>query len=1268
MAKKSSPKKPTATTATKKTASKPAKAKTTTKVPTTKTTSKPTAAKTKAPAKTATPVKPAPTPTATPTPAKPEAPAKPAPAPVVELPTKPPSTAFTKALTKHFGRLGDDDLAAGVTEYVLDGTEPEVVLRLGAVAEAGKALALCGVSNNIPHTLRQDIEKERLAVYREGAEVSPKVWARLGEVFESAALASGRKSNSLTGWPIWLSSLLSELVVSYLGAGRTEGAVWPAERLLPLFAEAGLPPREALRMLLDSSLVSHLRRAYAYGYYGSSNSDTIFDGWPAVLAQNMPAVREVFEKLGNYQAPQVLPILSKLGFDFAPVLDLVGKLGVSTSKSVRDLVSPILHKNAAAAFPHVEKLLTDGNASQRNEAGALLWKIDGKKAIGIIRKQFDNESSEKVKQSLEKLLSAPIEEADEGEPITLPPVDVKLGKVPFPEVARNRLWEVIKKWHENAMRYYEQQLARWNSPDKPSWMPQPVKPQIIEMKYVHQLFDFVSGEREDLLNPNEYRRAGTKNFPDDSFAPPDVHLIHVVRLCYALNRFDLERTGEYGLSWYDTSDLEAYRGHCEKPFGLRELEVAFNTLPNAKPGMIAFAYLQNNNKYRDFCDWEPEAIWPAFADRTDMLRDTLSGALQMGQRDYYLPERRRNVFRILAMFPKLPPGFVPLLWDIAMGDAKTDRPLAQAALRSLPDKTARIIASLSNGRQVVRETAAEWLGNIGDKSAIAPLKEAFRNEKQESTKGVIMVALEKLKADVSEFLDRDALAKEARDGMKKAPPIHGASLAQLPAVHWQDTGKPVDPQIVQWWVVQAAQQGSAACGPILRRYLAMCRPIDTAALAKTVLTGWLDRAAQRGLLAIVAAAGDADCVRMSEKYIRTWFGQKMSQCKSLIEVLAWIKHPMGLQVLLSIANRFRTRGLRELAASLVNSIAEREGWTVDELADRTIPDAGFAKPTEGGRAALILDYGPRQFTATLDDELEPILTGEGGKTVRALPNAAKADDPVKAKEAKKIFSDAKKQVKDAVKRQRERLYEALCTQRAWRFADWKQFLGDHPIAGRLCVRLAWSASEPGDNGKFLGCFRPLEDGSLTNEKDDAVTFPPETLIRLAHTANTTPELAAAWKQHFTDYKVEPLFVQFGRESYTLPEAKKKETEIKDFQGYEIGTFQIRGKMTKLGYVRGEPGDGGWFREYLKPFRSLGIQAEIEFSGNSLPEEDRRAALHSLSFVRIKPEGDSGAHWNRKAMELGKVPPVLLSECYNDLKQLASEGTGFNPEWEKSSYY
>jgi hypothetical protein len=1235
-------------------------------------------------------------------------------------------TIFLEALARHLRRLDDATLAADATRYVAEGEPADVVLRLGKLADAGKALALAGVSSTLHYELQRKIQQERVELFREGRNAPAGVWVRLGEVLNAAGLASGQTANPPAGWPNWLQALIGELLVSAYQSGHGSEPLWPADRLTALYAEAGIPPAEVVRLLLDPAAIASLQ-GNQYWFYGRCLD--MFGGWPEVLAAQLPAVREVLSRLDAAACVSALRTLSQTKFDFTPILDLVVELGTSSSKTVREAALPVLLA-AKGAVPHAAKLLATGDAARRNEAAVLLWKLEGDRTTDRLRGHLASESAERVKQTIQKLLAAPEEAATDAArevSLELPPLDVELGQVMLPGEACARIRACFDKAHQQAMAHYEREVTRWNAPNRPQWMTRPTKPTPLPTAAINELIEFVAGDRSGLFPRDQYQRPFAWNVPftDDSFAPPGVHLIHVVRLSYALKRLELNQ-GYYSLWWNQTADLEAYRGRCPRPFGLRELDAAVASLPGGKPGLAAFAYLAFNTKHWEFCNWEPGAIWPAFADKLDLLRDTLAGVKRVGEYDYGLAERRRNAFRVLAAFPQLPPGFMTLLWDIALGESKTDRPLAQAALRTVPGKAEKIVVALSDGRQAVRAAAAEWLGDIGDPSAVGPLREAFKKEKLEVVKGVMMTALEKLGADVNEFLDRQALLKEAEAGLKKKLPagMDWFPLDRLPAVRWQDTGEAVDPQVVKWWVVQAVQQKSPAAGPILRRFLQSCRPADTAALAKFVLSTWVahdtrtssaEEAAERaradaagtwkthnqydwwrqaykseeayreylfrhysnqvlgsavgekGMLAVVSAAGDVDCVRMCEQYIRKWFGQRLSQCKALVEVLAWVRHPMALQVLLGLANRFRTKAVRDLAGQFVNAIAEREGWTVDELADRTIPDAGFAKPEGGGETALVLDYGPRQFTVTLNDELEPVIRGDGAKPLKALPAPGKADDAEKAKEAKKAFSDAKKQAKDVVKRQTERLYEALCTQRAWRLDDWQRYLAEHPIVGRLCVRLAWAAFRPGGD-EFLGCFRPLEDGSLTNETDDAVTFAPDTVVRLAHTANTPAALGAAWRQHFTDYDVTPPFDQFGRVAYTLPDEKKKETEILDFRGHGLTTFQLRGKATKLGYVRGEPGDGGYFTTYRKLFPSLSLAAEIEFTGSSLPETDGPAALVSLSFVRVSPTNEDANRWTQRPVELVKVPPVLLSECYNDLKQLAAEGSGFNPEWEKTSYW
>src|SRR5262249_28244973 len=148
--------------------------------------------------------------------------------------------------------------------------------------------------------------------------------------------------------------------------------------------------------------------------------------------------------------------------------------------------------------------------------------------------------------------------------------------------------------------------------------------------------------------------------------------------------------------------------------------------------------------------------------------------------------------------------------------------------------------------------------------------------------------------------------------------------------------------------------------------------------------------------------------------LKDWYGMRAAQCKALLQMLSWVEHPSAIQVVLSTATRFRTAGIRKVAEECVHEIAERRGWTVDELADRTIPTAGL-----DDAGVIDLSYGPRSFRARLDDKLSIALETAEGKSIANLPEPRSDDDDAVAKEAKQQLSRARKEVKTVVKQQRE---------------------------------------------------------------------------------------------------------------------------------------------------------------------------------------------------------------------------------------------------------
>jgi hypothetical protein len=235
----------------------------------------------------------------------------------------------------------------------------------------------------------------------------------------------------------------------------------------------------------------------------------------------------------------------------------------------------------------------------------------------------------------------------------------------------------------------------------------------------------------------------------------------------------------------------------------------------------------------------------------------------------------------------------------------------------------------------------------------------------------------------------------------------------------------------------------------------------------------------------------------------------------------------------------------------------------------------------------------------------------------------------------------------------------MCTERSWSAEDWDRYLLRHPVAGPAVRRLVWVAPAA-DGGSVI--FRPLDDGSLTDAEDNAVQLPDGARVMVAHDSVLSPDEVAQWTGHLADYEVTPLFQQLGRGVHAITAELRAKRELTDFTGHLLEAFALRGRAGKLGYTRGQSEDAGWFYTYEKRFPTLGIVAVIRFTGNPLPEENRLVALKELSFQR---ESTDGRH---AQVTLGDVPAVLASECWQDLRLLAAEGTGFDPEWENKTEY
>lgn len=1221
----------------------------------------------------------------------------------------------------------DPELRDRVKEYLITGEDATCLLELPAAYQKQDRKKFFQQRQHNPVQVKNKAAQKKLAGLFHIDKPSAGYYQRLGEVAQQIPELAQTPLQADDRLPDWFTSLMRlRWVLHSEGYFMYRQAPDPGFQILPCWHDLA-PETDTQKIFTalldtDTSSYNHIVR------YLVQASD-----WGKILEQYPQELAEALKTVNAHSREEALQWLRMLGFNFEPILATIVELAVSSSKKVRALAQTILRQYPQPASKFLSKRLAEGSANERGYAAEMLVALRGAEAESQLQAALEKETGQRVRQTLETLLASlqqpPAEQETQIE-IELPPIEMPSGELPLPEGFRDQLWEQMQQNLDSQERQYEKQLEAYQQPDRPHWMQRPEPIKRIERQEFDRVLDYVEGKttKKPSLGRHATRAAQELSNWSKWTDLSKLHLVHIIRL---QERFGMISHRYGGDLYIDREDwIESHRAAQEQPYGLRELDAACATLPNIKPGSVAKSYLTMNNSWQRFLRWEPEAVWPLFVEHIDIFRNAILGVSQE-RHDWRDDDRRRNAIEVASMMPTLLPEVERMLFSVALGEGKKDRPAARRALLKSSQALSRALTALGDGKQAIRIAAAEMLAEIGDPAAIDPLKAALKEEKQDLVQGSFLQAIEKLGGSVDEFLGHDKLLDDAKKGLKKKRPkgMEWVPLDSLPSIRWAESNEPVPTEIQQWWVIQSIQFKLPVCGAVLRRSMEMCRRDDSGAFAKYLLSAWIsydtkaptreevleeatkEAAAhwnsggswmkdyykseenyreilisqktgtflqsaigQKGLLAIVSAAGNAECVKMIERYIRTYHGNRLAQSKALLETLAWIEDKTAIQLLLALGNRFRTKGIQKRAAEIVQELADRQGWSTDQLADRTIPDAGFEREKDendqpiGERAELVVDYGSRKFSIILGDDLQAVITRDDGKTVKSLPAAAKDDDPELVKAAKSAFSAAKKTIKEVVKSQAERLYEAACTQRSWTAEEWQTYLAQHPIAGALCRRVVWVA-QPADESQSATLFRPLEDGTLSDVEDNEFTLQETDSVLVAHSSLLDEETVQAWKQHLEDYEVPELFTQFGRPTYRLSEEKQKDYDIEDFKGHMVNNLKLASKTTKFNWQRGPAEDGGCYYTYHKPFRSQGVEAVLEYTGSYMGERtDHPAAIISLFFTPLRPDNQEEYYYQPRKLRLSEVPPVLLSECYNDVRDIAAEGTGFDPDWEKKGMW
>ncbi|MDR1710608.1 MAG: HEAT repeat domain-containing protein, partial [Propionibacteriaceae bacterium] len=286
----------------------------------------------------------------------------------------------------------------------------------------------------------------------------------------------------------------------------------------------------------------------------------------------------------------------------------------------------------------------------------------------------------------------------------------------------------------------------------------------------------------DYLNGRGKRSKLLDTLPLTMFTSlPGVNLLAKMRLCLQLSSERNFRLNVYTL-----------RQVLGVEYDYRLLAAALADVPRGLDMVAGLPFAQWDWDCRDSGD----LVWPFFAEHPERIDK------ELGLPGYETSSHwgMGKALQILSLFPAIPGKYIPILAELATGETKTYRRMAQRVLEKQPGAVHFALNTLVSTKQEVRAQAATWAGRLSDPTAIGPLREALAKEKREVARAAMLSALRTLGDDISHHLSPQALAAEAKKGLAGKAPASMVwfPLDALPACRWADN-TPVDPDIIRWW-------------------------------------------------------------------------------------------------------------------------------------------------------------------------------------------------------------------------------------------------------------------------------------------------------------------------------------------------------------------------------------------------------------------------------------------------------------------------------------
>ncbi|WBW96273.1 DUF4132 domain-containing protein [Oceanirhabdus sp. W0125-5] len=489
--------------------------------------------------------------------------------------------------------------------------------------------------------------------------------------------------------------------------------------------------------------------------------------------------------------------------------------------------------------------------------------------------------------------------------------------------------------------------------------------------------------------------------------------------------------------------------------------------------------------------------------------------------------------------------------------------------------------------KTVRMATVEILLNFKEEEEVKEiLKEVFEKETEPKIKDLLVEGLEidikKLYVDENGYFDIllyvDELVKQDQSNKVKIP------IEQLTKIRWKDKEEYIDEHVIKYFVKSYMESDELRINKDALLIGEHMNQKDLKEFVTQILNLWIEdgcKAKEKWMCLLASIHGDYNMLyKLNKLILELASSSKQKMASYVVKALALNGSSEALILVDAIGRKFKYKSVRTCAQEAFQLAAKELGCSVGQLQDKIVPTLGFTDVHYKE-----YDYGNRVLKVYINDNLQFEIEKEDGKTMKSLPKANKNDDEVMVQKAKDDFKILKKELKDAVKSQIDRMEEALSDFRMWNMDEWNELFMKNPIMHRLGKKLLWGQYE---GSTLVKTF--IYDDEIYDVNVDTIELDKDKKISIVHPLELSKEEKEAWKEIFEDNEIEQFFPQIKRRVFVCEDETIK--FIEDFKNKKIDDTTFVNRISVRGWYKGSVTDGGGYDEFYKENIDLKIGAEV----------------------------------------------------------------------------